>query len=233
MILFSGVNYYTGQFYDIKSIAHLANQHNCIIGLDLAHAAGNVKLNLNKWGVDFASWCGYKYLNGGPGAPSGVFVHEKYNNIEIERLQGWWGHNRENRFDPPNQFDPLFGAEAWQLSNPPILSMAALRSSLDLFEEIGIKSIYEKSNNLTNYLEYLINSLDNNDINIITPTQSEFRGAQLSLQINSKNLNIDDYFKSKNIVCDFRKPNVIRIAPNAFYNSYEDIFNFVQVLKDI
>ena len=233
MILFSGVNYYTGQFYDIKSIAKLANRYNCVIGLDLAHAAGNVKLNLNKWGVDFASWCGYKYLNGGPGAPSGVFVHEKYNNIEIDRLQGWWGHNRENRFDPPDKFDPLFGAEGWQLSNPPILSMAALRSSLDLFEEIGIKSIYEKSKNLTNYLEYLINSLNNNNINIITPTQSEFRGAQLSLQINSKNLKIDDYFKSKNIVCDFRKPNVIRIAPNAFYNSYEDIFKFVQVLKDI
>ena len=232
MILLSGVNYYTGQFYDIKSIADLCQKHNCILGVDLAHAAGNVKLELNKWGVDFAAWCGYKYLNGGPGAPSGIFIHEKYNNKNLNRLEGWWGHNKSERFDPPKKFSPLIGAEAWQLSNPPILSMAALRSSLDLFDEIDRKLLIEKSMALTEYLEYLINNLDK-DINIITPIDKNNRGAQLSININSKMNNIEQYFKSKNIICDFRKPNVMRIAPNPFYNSFQDIFNFVNELKNI
>ena len=232
MILFSGVNYYTGQFYDIESIAKLGKKYNCKFGLDLAHATGNINLNLNKWGVDFASWCGYKYLNGGPGAPSGIFVHEKYNNEDLIRLEGWWGHDKNKRFDPPEKFSPLLGAEAWQLSNPPILSMAALRSSLDIFDNIGMNSLIKKSRELTGYLEYLIHDLDN-DINIITPADENSRGAQLSIQINSTIKDLEDYFKSKNIFCDFRKPNVIRVAPNPFYNTYQDVFNFVNILKKI
>jgi kynureninase len=233
MILFNGVNYYTGQCYDIESIAVLAKKYNCIIGLDLAHSAGNVKLDLNKWDIDFASWCGYKYLNGGPGAPSGIFVHEKHNNNKLKRFEGWWGHSRETRFDPPDKFDPLLGAEAWQLSNPPILSLAALRSSLELFDEVGIDTLIKKNSILTGYLEYLIKESANKNINIITPSNSKYRGSQLSISIKSNINDIENYFRSKNIICDFRKPNVIRIAPSPFYNSFQDVYNFVQVLQKI
>ena len=233
MILLSGVNYYTGQFYDIQSIAKLAHDNDCIIGLDLAHAAGNVELHLNDWKIDFAAWCGYKYLNGGPGAPSGAFVHEKYHDQDLNRLEGWWGHDKATRFNPPKSFQAINSAEAWQLSNPPILSMAALRSSIELFDQIGIKALREKSRNLTGYLEYLIQSLNNNKISIITPKESNERGSQLSLQIDSSGLDIQEFFKSKNIVCDFRKPNVIRSAPCALYNSYSDVYNFVDALKEL
>jgi len=233
MILFSGVNYYTGQYYDIKSIAKLANKYNCILGLDLAHAAGNVNLNLHDWDVDFASWCGYKYLNGGPGAPAGIFVHEKHNNILLNRFEGWWGHNKKDRFNPPKQFKPLLGAEAWQLSNPPILSMAALRCSLDIFNKVEFVSLNKKSKKLTAYLEYLIYCLENKNIKIITPDNIDFRGAQLSLEINSNIANLEQHFNSENIICDYRKPNVIRVAPNPFYNTFQDIFNFVESLKTI
>ena len=233
MILLSGVNYYTGQFYDIKSIAKLAHDNDCVIGLDLAHAAGNVELHLNNWGIDFAAWCGYKYLNGGPGAPSGAFIHEKYHGKDLNRLEGWWGHNKETRFNPPQLFQPINSAEAWQLSNPPILSMAALRSSIDLFDQVGINALRQKSKNLTGYLEYLIQSLNNKKISIITPKEVNERGSQLSLQIDSKEVDIKEFFKSKNIVCDFRKPNVIRAAPCAFYNSYRDVYNFVDALKEL
>ena len=231
MILISGVNYYTGQFYDVESIAKLAHDNNCIVGLDLAHAAGNVELHLSEWGIDFAAWCGYKYLNGGPGAPSGAFVHEKYHNKDLNRLEGWWGHNKETRFNPPQLFQPINTAEAWQLSNPPILSMAALRSSLELFSQIGINSLRQKSKNLTGYLEYLIESLDSSKISIITPGKIDERGSQLSLQIDSKETNVQKFFKTKNIICDFRKPNVIRVAPCAFYNSYSDVYDFVDKIR--
>ena len=233
MILLSGVNYYTGQFYDIKSIAKLAQNHGCIIGLDLAHAAGNVELHLNKWEIDFASWCGYKYLNGGPGAPSGVFIHEKHHNREINRLEGWWGHDKNTRFNPPEVFSPINSAEAWQLSNPPILSMAALRGSLELFSDIGIKSLREKSEKLTGYLEYLVKSLDSKKINIVTPSQSDERGSQLSLIIDSEEDYINKIFSKNNIIIDVRKPNVIRAAPCASYNSFSDVYNFVEILKQI
>ena len=232
MILFSGVNYYTGQLYDIKSISNLAKQYDCIFGLDLAHAAGNVDLKLNKWDVDFAAWCGYKYLNGGPGAPSGIFIHEKYNNKNLNRLEGWWGHKKNDRFNPPKAFSGLKGAEAWQLSNPPILSMAGLRSSLDLFDNVDFNSLIKKRKSLTNYLEYLIKNTKNN-CKIITPNSDKDRGAQLSIIVDSDIDDIPNYFKSKNIICDFRKPNVMRIAPTPFYNTFEDVYNFVIELNKI
>lgn len=233
MILISGVNYYTGQCYDIESITKIAHKNQCIIGLDLAHAAGNVELHLNSWEVDFAAWCGYKYLNGGPGAPSGAFVHEKYHNKNLKRFEGWWGHNKTTRFNPPKLFEPIPSVEAWQLSNPPILSMAALRSSLDLFNQTGINTLIEKSKTLTGYLEYLILSLDSKKISIITPIESNERGSQLSLQIDSNESDIKKIFEAANIICDFRKPNVIRVAPCAFYNSYMDVYNFVDALKKL
>lgn len=233
MILLSGVNYYTGQLYDIKSIAKLAKKNNCIIGLDLAHATGNVELELNKWNIDFAAWCGYKYLNGGPGAPSGIYVNKKFHDYDLNRFEGWWGHDKKTRFDPPNLFNPIKGAEAWQLSNPPILSMAALRSSLELFNEVGMNALRNKSIKLTSYMEMMIKSLNNKNISIITPSGKNNRGSHLSLKINSINNNIEQSLKSKNIVCDFRKPDVIRAAPCAFYNSYTDVYKFVNTLNEL
>jgi len=233
MILLSGVNYYTGQYYDIKAISQLAHSHDCIIGLDLAHAAGNVELHLNKWNIDFAAWCGYKYLNGGPGAPSGAFIHEKHHNKNLIRLEGWWGHDKYTRFNPPNIFNPISNAEAWQLSNPPILSMAALLGSLKLFDQTGISSLRQKSLKMTSYLEYLIRSLNSKKISIITPKNINNRGAQLSLKIDCNKIDIKQFFISKKIICDFRKPDVIRVAPCAFYNSYIDVYNFVSALKEL
>ena len=233
LILLSGVNYYTGQLYNMNSISEIAHNNDCMIGLDLAHAAGNVKLYLNQWNIDFASWCGYKYLNGGPGAPSGAFIHEKHHNKNLQRLEGWWGHNKEKRFNPPKKFEPINSAEAWQLSNPPILSMAALRASLKLFDSAGMDDLSNKSKHLTSYLEHLILSLNNKNISIITPSNSNERGAQLSFQINSKQKEINSFLKEKNIICDFRKPNVIRAAPCAFYNSFTDIYDFVEALKEL
>ena len=233
MIMISGVNYYTGQLYDIESITDLAHKNNCIIGLDLAHAAGNVDLKLNQWNIDFAAWCGYKYLNGGPGAPSGAYVNEKYHGSNLNRLEGWWGHDRDTRFNPPDSFNPIKGAEAWQLSNPPILSMAALRSSLELFNEIGMTALRKKSIELTGYLESMIQSIDNKNISIITPSNPIQRGSQLSLKITSSKTDVESFLKTKNIVCDFRKPNVIRAAPCAFYNSYSDVNKFVEVLNEL
>ena len=233
MILLSGVNYYTGQFYDISSVAKIAKENNCVLGLDLAHAAGNVPLSLHDWGVDFSAWCGYKYLNGGPGAPSGAYIHERHHNKDLNRLEGWWGHDKKSRFDPPKIFSPIKSAEAWQLSNPPILSMAALLSSIELFDQVGMSRLREKSTHLTSYLEHLIKSLDTKKIKIITPSDKMSRGAQLSLLIDSNESDIKDFFKKKNIICDFRKPNVIRAAPCPMYNSFMDIFNFVEAIKDI
>jgi len=233
MMLLSGVNYYTGQLYDIESISSLAKKYGCVIGLDLAHAAGNVKLNLNQWEIDFASWCGYKYLNGGPGAPSGVFVHEKHHNGTMNRLEGWWGHDKNTRFNPPDIFKPINSAEAWQLSNPPILSMAALRSSLEIFSSVGINSLREKSEKLTGYLEYLIKSMDSKKITILTPDKINERGSQLSLVIDSDQDYISKVFSGNNIIIDIRKPNVIRAAPCALYNSFSDVYNFVEILKEI
>lgn len=234
MILLSGVNYYTGQLFDINAISNIANQSECVIGLDLAHAAGNVNLDLHRWNIDFAAWCGYKYLNGGPGAPSGAFIHEKHHkNKDILRLEGWWGHNKDKRFDPPIIFDPIESAEAWQSSNPPILSMAALKSSLDLFDDAGISNLRYKSKMMTLYMEKLIKSVNSNNIKIITPSNPESRGSQLSIVIKCSEKIINNIFDSNNIVCDFRKPNVIRAAPCALYNTFLDIHKFVDALKKI
>ena len=232
LILISAVNYYNGQYYDIDSISKKAKEYNCIIGLDLAHAAGNVKLFLHDWNIDFAVWCGYKYLNGGPGAPGSAFIHKQHlKKNNIKRLEGWWGHNKESRFDLLNRFIPSKTAESWQLSNPPILSMAALWSSLNIFEKIGMNSITLKSIKLTSYLYTLLSNIEG--ISILTPRDQDKRGAQLSIRLDNFDKNIYNQLIKSGYICDYRSPDVLRIAPAPLYNSFEDVFNFSQFLNSL
>lgn len=232
LIFLSGVNYYNGQYYDIDSIAKKAKEYDCLIGLDLAHAAGNVKLFLHDWGIDFAIWCGYKYLNGGPGAPGSAYINKKYLiDRNIKRLEGWWGHKKESRFDLKNTFESSNTAESWQLSNPPILSMAALWSSLNIFEEIGIDSISLKSIKLTSYLYTLLSNIPS--VEILTPRNQNDRGAQLSIRLKDFDKSIYKKLIKNSFICDFRSPDVLRIAPAPLYNSFEDVFNFSKFLNSI
>ncbi len=232
LLLIGGVNYYTGQVLDIKRIADLGHSKNCIVGIDLAHGAGNIQPNLHESNVDFAAWCTYKYLNSGPGSLSGLFVHEKHaNNKNLPRFAGWWNHNKETRFNMRLPFDVMPGAEGWQLSNPPILSMAAIRASLDIFEKVGMEALLEKSKKLTGYFEYLINDIGSEDINIITPNNSAERGCQLSIQVKSANKSLHDKLTNNKIITDWREPDVIRCAPVPMYNSFEDVYKMVLTLK--
>jgi len=234
MVLIGGVNYYSGQAFDMKAITNKAHEHNCLVGFDLAHATGNIGLKLHDWGVDFAAWCGYKYLNGGPGAPSGVFIHERHLGLkDIPRFEGWWGHDKVTRFDMSEEFMPLPTVEAWQLSNPPILSMAALLASLEIFHEAGISQLREKSEKLTSYFEALIKSELSNQIEIITPTSPQGRGCQLSLRLLQPVEDITKLLHDRGVISDWREPDVIRVAPVPLYNSFKDCYTFVQILKDI
>ena len=234
LVLIGGVNYYSGQAFDMASITDKAQNCGCHVGFDLAHAAGNLKLNLHNWGVDFSAWCGYKYLNGGPGAPSGVFIHERHlARTDFPRFEGWWGHDKSTRLQMPENFKPLSTAEAWQLSNPPILSMAALLSSLEIFHEVGMSQLRQKSEKLTSYLELLINSELEEQIEIITPSSNQSRGCQLSLRLIQPNNDITNILHERGIICDWREPDVIRVAPVPLYNSFEDCYNLVQILKEI
>jgi len=233
LIWIGGINYYSGQKYDMQKITQLGHENGCLVGFDLAHAIGNVELELHKWDVDFAVWCTYKYLNGGPGSIAGCFVHEKHGmQTDIPRFAGWWGHNKETRFQMGPDFDPIAGAEGWQLSNPPILSMAPLRASLEIFDEVSLKSLREKSIKLTGYLEYLIDQLNSEQINIITPRNPDERGCQLSLQTKGNGRQIFDDLVKDGVVCDWREPDVIRVAPVPLYNSFWDVYRFVQILKN-
>ncbi|MBT8190300.1 MAG: kynureninase [Saprospiraceae bacterium] len=232
LVMIGGVNYYSGQLYDLKSISDLARSKGCIVGFDLAHAAGNIDLKLHDDGPDFAAWCSYKYLNSGPGSLSGVFVHERHaHNKDIPRFHGWWGHNKDIRFKMGPVFDPLPGAEAWQLSNPPILPMAAMRASLELFDEAGMDRLRIKSLALTQYMIDLLEKLDHPKIKIITPKNQDERGCQLSLQIKDADKSMFDYITEKGVIADWREPDVIRIATVPLYNSFEDIYDFYCLLK--
>jgi kynureninase len=205
-----------------------------MVGLDLAHAAGNVPLNLHDWGVDFAAWCNYKYINAGPGSVASAFVHEKHGNRDdLPRFAGWWGHNRETRFEMPKQFDPLRGAEGWQISNINVLSTAPLLASLDLFDDVGMQSLREKSLLLTGYLEYLLDEASTEAFTIISPRNREERGCQLSLQFGESAKSVHKRLNDEGIICDYREPGVIRVAPVPFYNSFMDVFNFVEELKKL
>ena len=234
MLLIGGVNYYTGQAFNMKAITNKAHEHNCLVGFDLAHATGNTGLKLHDWGVDFATWCGYKYLNGGPGAPSGVFIHEGHlGKTDIPRFEGWWGHDKSTRFEMPDEFIPINTAEAWQLSNPPILAMAPLLASLEIFHEAGMKNLIKKSNQLTQFLEKLILTELGAKIEIITPTNPNDRGCQLSLRLVNLMPNIMDKLHDVGIIADWREPDVIRIAPVPLYNTFVECYEFTHRLKTI
>ncbi len=234
MLLIGGVNYYSGQAFDMEAITKKAHEHSCLVGFDLAHAAGNLNLQLHDWGVDFAAWCGYKYLNGGPGAPSGVFIHERHlGKTDIPRFEGWWGHDKSTRFEMPDEFVPTETAEAWQLSNPPILAMAPLLASLEIFHEAGMDNLVKKNILLTSFLEKLILSELSSQIEIITPTNPNDRGCQLSLRLVHPIDNIMNQLYDVGIIADWREPDVIRIAPVSLYNRFIDCFEFVRKLKNI
>lgn len=231
LIMIGGVNYYTGQVYDIKAITKMGHDAGCKVGFDLAHAAGNIALNLHEDGPDFAVWCTYKYLNSGPGNLSGCFIHERHHNDKsLHRFAGWWGYKRETRFLMTDDFDPSPSAEGWQLSNPPVIQLAIVRASLDIWEEAGIEAIMAKSKKMTAYLEFLLKQNDIPEIRIITPSDPSLRGCQLSLQMKSPNKRLFDYLCDNGIIGDWREPDVIRVAPVPLYNSYEDVWQFCQTL---
>ena len=234
LLMIGSTNYYSGQLYPLKKITELGHKHNSLVGFDLAHGVGNIQPNLHETGGDFAVWCTYKYLNSGPGSLGGCFVHERHaNNPDLNRFAGWWGHNKQTRFNMRHEFDAIPGAEGWQLSNPAILSMAAIRASLDLFDAAGFKNIIKKSKSLTGFLEFLINELIDNRINIITPKNPEERGCQLSIQVKSVHKELHTQLTKSGVISDWREPDVIRVAPAPLYNSYQDVFEFVQRLKKV
>lgn len=234
LLLIGGVNYYTGQYLDLKKIAELGHQVHAKVGIDLAHGAGNILPELHASGVDFAAWCTYKYLNAGPGSLGAIFVHEKHAfNKDLKRFSGWWSHNKKTRFNMRQPLDITPGAEGWQLSNPPILSMAAIKASLDMFQKVGMKALREKSIKLTSYFEFLLQQLNKENIKIITPTNPNQRGCQLSIQVQNADKSLHKKLTENNIITDWREPDVIRCAPVPFYNSFEDVYKMVEKLKEI
>jgi len=237
LILLPGVQYYTGQVLDMKRITEVAQAKGIKVGFDLAHAAGNIELSLHEWQVDFACWCSYKYLNSGAGSVAGCFVHQKHvENTELNRLAGWWGHDKSSRFKMENTFKPIPSAEGWQLSNPPVLSLAAVRGSFDTIKLAGgMKPLREKSLKLSQYLIDLIAAELGSKIRIITPLENSQRGCQLSLMVNVTGLDgkaMYNALEENGVTTDWREPNVIRVAPVPLYNSFQDVYHFVRILKE-
>ena len=232
LILWGGVNYYTGQYFNLEQITKRGHAVGAKVGFDLAHAAGNVNLKLHEWGPDFAAWCGYKYLNSSPGGVSGFFVHERHaNNEKLPRLAGWWGHNKASRFNMEPGFSPIPGAEGWQLSNAPVLSMAVHLASLELFEAAGMERIGQKRDELTSYLAFVVDEIqkqlpEGKGFEIITPNDPTKRGAQLSIKASGRGRELFDALTVQGVSADWREPNVIRVAPAPLYNSFEDCYWF-------
>lgn len=227
LVMLGGVNYATGQLFDMQAITRAGHQQGCVVAFDLAHAAGNIPVKLHDWDVDFAVWCGYKYLNGGPGCVAGCFVHERYSRAwELPRFTGWWGHEERTRFRMRPEFHAADGAEGWQLSNPSILSMAPLRASLEIFDEAGIERLRAKSTSLTAYLEFLLHQDDSGKFRVITPSEPEWRGAQLSVRMREGGRNIVDRLNAEGVLCDWREPDILRVAPVPLYNTFTDVFQF-------
>lgn len=232
LVLFGGVNYYTGQVFNMQAITKATHEQNAFMGLDLAHATGNIHLDLHNWQVDFAAWCSYKYMNSGPGNASGCFIHQKHHNTNLPRFAGWWGHNKERRFLMEPNFNPEPNANGWQISNLPILSLAPYLASAEMFAEIGMEKLIQKSKLLTNYLEFILIEIDkeitNIQFEIITP--KEERGCQLSVFLHGQGKNVFNFLMQNGVITDWREPNVIRLAPVPLYCSFEDMFQFGQIL---
>ena len=238
LVLIGGVNYYTGQVFDMKTITSAGQKQGAYVGWDLAHAAGNIKLELHDWNVDFAAWCSYKYMNSGPGNASGFFVHEKHHNDkELKRFAGWYGHNKERRFKMEPDFDPVHGADGWQISNLPILSLAPYLASVEMFAEVGMDKLITKRNLITSYLEFILHEIDKElegaDFEILTPSNQEERGCQLSVYLHGQGRELFDRLMKNGVITDWREPNVIRLAPAPFYCSFEDMYEFGQILKEL
>ncbi len=235
LIMIGGVNYFTGQVFNIKSITDAGHKAGAIVGWDLAHGAGNIKLELHNWNVDFAAWCSYKYLNSGPGSVAGAFVHQRHLlNVDLPIFAGWWGHDKKTRFLMDSTFVPMQTAERWQMSNAPIFSMAACKASLDIFDEVGMDVLVEKSIQLTAYLEFILeemNAQKNNCLQIITPKEN--RGCQISIVANGYGKNLYNKLIENGVIPDWREPNVIRCAAVPLYNSFEDVFRFGEILKSL
>lgn len=234
LVLWGGVNYYTGQVFDMQAITKAGHKVGAKVGFDLAHAAGNVELKLNEWNVDFAAWCSYKYMNSGPGNASGCFVHEKHHHTNLPRFGGWWGHNKERRFKMEPDFDPILGADGWQVSNLPVLSLAPYLASVQMFAEVGMEKLIKKRNQLTAYLEFILREIDQEisgtQFEIITPRNQEERACQLSVYLHGQGRTLFDYLMANGVITDWREPNVIRLAPVPFYCSYEDMYRFGEIL---
>lgn len=232
-IMFSGIQYYTGQLFDMEAITKAGHAEGCKVGFDLAHAVGNAPIELNKWGCDFACWCTYKYLNSGPGNIGGAYVHERYkDDAELRRLVGWWGHRKSDRFQMEHHFIPSPGAQSFMMSNPPVLCIAALRASTDLFKEATMEQLRKKSVKLTAYLEALVDTELAGKVDIITPRDPVQRGAQLSLVFRENVESVHAAISKRGVICDVRKPDVMRIAPTPLYNTFEDVRKFVSLLRE-
>ena len=236
LVFWGGVNYYSGQVFDMAKITEKAHAQGAYVGFDLAHGVGNIELNLHDWNVDFACWCSYKYLNAGPGSVSGVFVHQKHdNNSNLPRFAGWWGHDEERRFLMEKNFMPMPGAQGWQLSNAPVLTMAPCKASMDIFDEVGMNRLVSKSKRLTNYMEFIFNDIssryNNCDLEIITPKEEKYRGCQLSVLCHGQGRSMFDFITKEGVIADWREPNVIRLAPVPLYNSFEDIYQLGQIIE--
>ncbi len=232
LVVIGGVNYYTGQFFDLQRITAAAHYVGAYAGFDLAHAIGNIPLKLHDWDIDFACWCSYKYLNSGPGGVGGIYVHERFgNDPQFFRLGGWWGNDENTRFKMQKGFIPQKGAASWQMSNAPVFNMVAHNAALDIFEKAGMKELKAKSDNLTGYLEFLLNQITNLSFEIITPADPARRGAQISMLFAERGREVFDHLANSGIIADWREPNVIRVAPVPLYNTYQDVYRLYEVLS--
>ena len=231
MVLLGDVNYLTGEAFDIPKIAQAARRKGCRLGLDLAHGAGNLLLSLHDWGVDFAVWCNYKYLNAGPGGLGGAFVHQRHARSDRPRLAGWWGHDKTTRFQMGTEFSPIEGAEGWQLSNPPILQMAALRASMELFDAAGIDALRAREERLTAYLEWLLDLAPSGRLGLLTPREPARRGSMLTLRVREGARPLVERLRARGAICDLRSPDIVRLTPAPLYGSMADVQRLSTLLR--